>query len=75
MDKPMMPNEVSSTIQRDWPDARGIWLSQDRSLRAYLNRKDHVLLSTIKETNNFQVAYDNFREFIKNVNLKIYFNF
>ena len=30
---------------RDWPDARGAWLAEDKGLRAWVNGPDHLLLA------------------------------
>lgn len=67
MDKPFAPTELSANLARDWPDARGIWLSEDKKLAAYVNRKDHALLLSVVDNGDFKSAFEKFAEFIKNV--------
>ena len=68
MERPFLPEEVSANLARDWPDARGIWLSNDSSLAAFINRRDHIVLSAIEKTNDFKQVFDKFTQFINKVN-------
>ncbi len=72
MDKPYSPSEISSNYQRDWPDARGVWLNDDQKIGVYLNRKDHLLVSVIDSTNDFQKVFEQFSSFITEVNHAIH---
>lgn len=67
MDRPYLPSEVSSNIGRDWPDARGIWQNSDKTLNAFLNRKDHILLSVTDPGSNFKASFTKFYQFVKRV--------
>lgn len=67
MDRPYYPSETSANLPRDWPDARGIWVNQDKTLVAHLNRKDHMLLSVISNENDFKAVFSKFVDYIKEV--------
>lgn len=67
MDKPFAPTEISAGLYRDWPDSRGVWISQDKSLLAHLNRKDHIRLSVIVNNGDFKEAFSKFSEFVQQV--------
>jgi hypothetical protein len=69
MDRPYHPADLSANLGRDWPDARGIWLNDDKTLGAYLNRKDHVLLTctlTVKDS-DFQSVFGKFAQYVQDV--------
>jgi len=74
MERPYSPEELSACISRDWPDSRGIWLSADKSLSAYVNRNDHVLFSSMQRTSNlkeaFEKLYDLTKKFETRLNVK-----
>ena len=67
MDRPYMPSKLSSNFSRDWPDARGIWIHKERKMVAYLNRKDHILLSLTEKTGDFESSFKQFAQFEKDV--------
>lgn len=64
MDRPYLPSEVSCNLGRDWPDSRGIWQNNDRSLVAFLNRRDHIILSLINSGADFKSSFVKFFEFV-----------
>ena len=65
MTRPYNPIDLSANIGRDWPDARGIWLNEDRSLAAFINRKDHVVLTVIDKSSDLKSSFTKFQEFVK----------
>lgn len=69
MDRPYLPSEVSCNLGRDWPDARGIWQNSDRTLGAFLNRKDHIILSLVEPGSNFKASFSKFYKFVKQVSI------
>lgn len=73
MERPFMPTELSANLGRDWPDARGIWLNDDKTLVAHLNRKDHVILSVIDKSHDLKASFTKFAEFVHKVKILIYF--
>ena len=67
MERPYYPTEVSANLAKDWPDARGIWLNNDQTLAAYINGKDHLLVSGIEKSSDFKENFTKFVTFIKEV--------
>ncbi|CAK9289991.1 unnamed protein product [Gordionus sp. m RMFG-2023] len=47
IDKPI-PVYDKCQISTDWPEARGLWLSQDKSIVIYVNDVDHIKFVAIK---------------------------
>jgi protein-arginine kinase len=68
MEVPYLPTETSANFARDWPDARGIWLSHDKSIYVYLNRKDHMSINYLEKNGDFALAYSKLFHFVKDVN-------
>jgi hypothetical protein len=67
MERPFMPEDISSCLYRDWPDSRGIWVNNDRTLVSFINRRDHIVLSSIENTNDFKQIFTKFADFISKV--------
>jgi len=67
MERPYYPTEVSANLARDWPDARGFWLSDDQTIATYVNGKDHLLISVLDKNGNLKDSFKKFSEFLKNV--------
>jgi creatine kinase len=42
---------------RDWPDARGIFMSRDKKLAAWINEEDHLCLWSMEEGPDLQAAF------------------
>lgn len=57
--EPAFPAFVSSSIIRDWPESRGVWISQDCSIAAFINGEDHVCLTSVSEEGDLVQAYSN----------------
>lgn len=41
-DKPVSPLLLSAGMARDWPDARGIWYTQQKNFLVWVNEEDHM---------------------------------
>merc|ERR1719336_3298040 len=41
-DKPVSPLLISAGMARDWPDGRGVFLSNDKKLVVWVNEEDHA---------------------------------
>jgi protein-arginine kinase len=67
MERPFYPQETSANLSRDWPDARGVWVSQDKSISAQVNRKDHLLVSVVDSGNDLKATFTKFADFVKEV--------
>ena len=48
MDRPYLPEQVSANLSRDWPDSRGIWMNDNKTLIGFINREDHLMLCTVE---------------------------
>jgi creatine kinase len=71
MERPFYPTDVSADIARDWPDARGLWINEHKTLIAHVNRRDHVLLSTVVKDSEFGKAFSNFAQYVKEVSQRV----
>jgi protein-arginine kinase len=69
MDRPSYPTDISSRFERDWPDARGLWLSDDKSLVAHVNRRDHILLSVVVKDGEIGKAFGRLVDYVKEVTI------
>jgi creatine kinase len=75
MDKPFYPNETSANLGRDWPDARGIWFTDDKTLSTFINRKDHLMINVVDKHSDFKASFIKFANFVKEVILICLINF
>lgn len=73
-DKPADPCLVSAGIARDWPDARGCYVSDSEKLAVWVNEEDHCrMLSTQNDGNmgevlkRFCVAWNSVEAELKNL--------
>jgi creatine kinase len=67
MERPFYPTDVSANLARDWPDARGFWLSNDQTIAAYVNGKDHLLISILEKNGNLKESFKKFTQFMNEV--------
>ncbi|KAM9461666.1 creatine kinase, testis isozyme [Clarias gariepinus] len=61
-DKGLILDVPSSTLMkigvaRDWPDARALWISENRSLAIWMNMEDHLKLVSSRSDANIQEAF------------------
>ena len=47
----------SAGINRDWPDNRGIFISNDREFIAWINEEDHIRIISMNKGGNFQAVF------------------
>jgi len=57
-------SKLSSNLRRDWPDARGLWMSYDKSICVYVNFKDHLLIKIKDTDNDLKSTFTQFATFI-----------
>jgi hypothetical protein len=72
MDRPYSPIDISSNIGRDWPDARGVWLNDDKTLNALINRRDHIALSVLDKGTNLKASLAKLFHFVQQVCFAVY---
>lgn len=58
MERPYLPDEMSANLSRDWPDARGLWVNQDGTLAAFVNKRDHISIASCDKTSNFHEVFE-----------------
>lgn len=56
-DEPISTLISSSRMSRDWPDARGIWKSDDDNLLIWVNEEDHSRIIAIERSSNMKAAF------------------
>ncbi|CAF0923555.1 unnamed protein product [Brachionus calyciflorus] len=71
MPRPYHPIELSCNLGRDWPDSRGIWIDENRTLAAYLNRRDHVVLAVTDKSCDLKSTFTKFVDFVGNFEQQI----
>lgn len=49
---------ISSGYDRDWPDARGIFVNADHSLSAWINEADHIRLMATQSGCDMKTAFE-----------------
>eukprot|EP00795_Rhopilema_esculentum_P001967 gene1967-17511_t len=65
-DEPVSPLLTSARMTRDWPDARGIWMNNDRNFLVWMNEEDHSRIISMDKGGNMK---DVFTRFCKGLDL------
>lgn len=53
-DKPVSPLLTASCMDRDWPDARGIWHNDDKNFLVWVNEEDHSRVISMQKDGNMK---------------------
>lgn len=53
-DKPVSPLLISSKMDRDWPDARGIWHNDKKNFLVWVNEEDHSRVISMQNDGNMR---------------------
>jgi len=48
-DKPVSPLLIASGMARDWPDARGFFINEDKTLVVWVNEEDHSRIVSMQQ--------------------------
>ena len=59
-DEPVSPLLTSARMTRDWPDARGIWMNNDRNFLVWVNEEDHSRIISIDTGGNMKEVFNRF---------------
>merc|ERR1719436_440764 len=59
-DKPVSPLLISSGMARDWPDARGCFLSKDNNLIVWVNEEDHARIVSMQKGGDIEAVWKRF---------------
>merc|ERR1712232_190998 len=63
-DEPML---LSWRMERDWPQARGIYHNEAKSALVWVNEEDHLRIISMEKGNNIRAVFDRFGGLVKAV--------
>ncbi|XP_032870956.1 creatine kinase U-type, mitochondrial-like isoform X1 [Amblyraja radiata] len=66
-EKSMNPFMLSTSMLRDWPDARGIWHNNDKTLHIWVNEEDHTRVISMEKGGNMKRVFETFCRGLKEV--------
>jgi len=66
-DKPVSPLLIASGMARDWPDGRGVFLSEDKKLVLWVNEEDHTRIISMQTDGNMNEVWSRFCRAIADV--------
>ncbi|KAJ7376391.1 hypothetical protein OS493_034913 [Desmophyllum pertusum] len=66
-DKPVSPLLLSSGMARDWPDARGIWHNNEKTVLVWVNEEDHTRIISMQKGGNMREVFTRFCKSLKQV--------
>lgn len=59
-DKPVSPLLTASKMDRDWPQARGIWHNDDKNFLVWINEEDHTRVISMEKSGNMRAVFQRF---------------
>ncbi|XP_055518769.1 creatine kinase U-type, mitochondrial-like [Leucoraja erinacea] len=66
-EKSVNPFMLSTRMLRDWPDARGIWHNNDKTLHIWVNEEDHTRVISMEKGGNMKRVFETFCRGLKEV--------
>ena len=66
-DKPVSPLLLSSGMARDWPDARGIWHNDQKTVLVWVNEEDHTRVISMQKGGNMREVFTRFCESLQQI--------
>lgn len=66
-DKPVSPLLLSSRMARDWPDARGIWHNDEKTVLVWVNEEDHTRVISMQKGGNMREVFTRFCKSLKEI--------
>jgi len=63
-DEPML---LSWRMERDWPQARGIYHNEEKSALVWVNEEDHLRIISMEKGKNIRAVFDRFAGLVKAV--------
>eukprot|EP00794_Sanderia_malayensis_P014127 gene14127-biopygen11293 len=70
-DKSTSPLAISAGMSRDWPDARGIWHDDKKTLFVSVNVQDHARIISMQKGGNMKQVFERFCNGVKQVETSI----
>ena len=62
-------------MSRDWPDGRGIWQNDAKTIVVWINRNDHARIISMQKGGNIQQVYSRLTKGLKAVSFFEALNF
>lgn len=59
-DKPVSPLLLSGGMARDWPDARGVYLSESKDFIVWVNEEDHMRIVSMQMDGDMKAVFTRF---------------
>lgn len=66
-DKPVSPLLLSSGMARDWPDARGIWHNDQKTVLVWVNEEDHTRVISMQKGGNMREVFTRFCDSLQQI--------
>ena len=66
-DKPVSPLLLSAKMARDWPDARGIWHNDEKTVLVWVNEEDHTRVISMQKGGNMKEVFTRFCQSLKEI--------
>ena len=63
-DEPML---LSWRMERDWPQARGIYHNNEKTALVWVNEEDHIRIISMQKDFNIRAVFDRFANLVKAV--------
>merc|ERR1719386_679193 len=65
--RPDEPMILSWGMDRDWPDARGIYHNEEKSALVWVNEEDHLRIISMEKGHNIRAVFDRFAKLVNAV--------
>ncbi|XP_070559688.1 creatine kinase, flagellar-like isoform X2 [Ptychodera flava] len=70
-DKPVSPLLTASNMDRDWPEARGIWHNEEKNFLVWINEEDHTRVISMQKDGNMKEVFARFCDGLNKVEAAI----
>lgn len=61
------PYLASAGISGDWPDGRGMWVSDDKNMIIWINEEDHLRIISMARGTDLSLVFNNLKELLSAV--------
>eukprot|EP01041_Mallomonas_annulata_P005882 gene5882-11879_t len=62
---------VLSGCARDWPDSRGVFYNENKSIMVFVNEQDHIKITSTEKGSNFVTIYDRLYRVLSSIESEI----
>ena len=67
------PNLSVAGMERDWPEGRGVFHNESKTLLAWINEEDHVRIISMETTGNMTAVFKRFCDACNMVSCQLIF--